>query len=362
LNICRVEKRFSSILLKWHKQQNTREMPWKGQKDPYKIWLSEVILQQTRVEQGMAYYNRFLEKYPHIRKLAQAPDQEVFKLWEGLGYYNRCRNLLFTARQLVKENGGKFPEDYESLLALKGIGPYTAAAIASFAFNKPHAVVDGNVFRVLSRFFGIDEPIDSTRGKQVFSALASEMLNNREPALYNQAIMDFGAVVCKPFSPSCSTCPLQTHCAAFNEGKVNQLPVKEKSLKRKHRWFYYFLFECDGNLLVHERVGKDIWQHLYEFYLLETDSATHWDETTVRRWLKEQLVIGKAGKINISAVYTQQLTHQQISGQFIRVELEKIPGSLKKYPWRPVRSLVKLPFPRFINSWLAQYQTGKKQG
>lgn len=354
-----MEKRFTSLLLQWHQRRNTREMPWKGEKDPYKIWLSEVILQQTRVEQGMGYYNRFIQKYPTIQKLAKAPDQEVFKLWEGLGYYNRCRNLLFTARQLVTENKGKFPETYESLLALKGVGPYTAAAIASFAFNLPYAVVDGNVFRVLSRFFGVDEPIDSARGKQVFTALAMEMLSKKEPALYNQAIMDFGAVVCKPFSPACSVCPLQAYCAAFNEGKVNLLPVKEKTLQRKHRWFYYFIFAHKGKMLVHERTGKDIWQHLYEFYLLETEASVHWDEAAVRNWLKEQLGIPEAGGVQISSVNTQQLTHQQIRGQFIRVELEKVPSSLQKYPWQTVAALAKLPFPRFINQYFEQHPPGR---
>jgi A/G-specific adenine glycosylase len=347
-----MEKRFTSLLLKWHKQENTREMPWKGEKDPYKIWLSEVILQQTRVEQGMGYYNRFVQKYPSIQKLAKAPDQEVFKLWEGLGYYTRCRNLLFTARHVVNENKGKFPTDHDSLLQLKGVGPYTAAAIASFAYDLPYAVVDGNVFRVLSRFFGIEEPIDSTAGKKLFAELAADMLSRKEPGYYNQAIMDFGAVVCKPVAPVCSVCPLQSCCSAFNEGKVNLLPVKEKTLQRKHRWFYYFIFECDGKFLVHERVHKDIWQHLNEFYLLESEAVMQWDETTVRSWLKQQLVISRTGNIHVSAVNTQQLTHQQIKGQFIRVQLEKLPRSLRTYNWQTISQLAKLPFPRFITRYL----------
>lgn len=329
-------------------------MPWKGEKDPYKIWLSEVILQQTRVEQGMAYYNRFIQQYPTIQELAKAPDQDVFKLWEGLGYYNRCRNLLFTARQLVAANKGKFPTDHGSLLALKGVGPYTAAAIASFAYDLPYAVVDGNVFRVLSRFFGVEEPIDSTNGKKVFSELAAGMLSRKEPGMYNQAIMDFGAVVCKAVAPVCSVCPLQSHCIAFNEGKVNLLPVKEKTLQRKHRWFYYFIFEHEGKFLVHERTGKDIWQHLHEFYLLESESTMNWDETTVRRWLKEQLVISSPALVQVSAVNNQQLTHQQIKGQFIRVQLQKIPPSLRNYEWKTVGQLGKLAFPRFITRYLEE--------
>jgi len=327
-------------------------MPWKGEKDPYKIWLSEVILQQTRVSQGWAYYNRFIRKYPSIQKLAGASDQEVFKLWEGLGYYNRCKNLLFTARQINSAQNGKFPDNYEAILALKGVGPYTAAAIASFAYNLPYAVVDGNVFRVLSRFFGMAEPIDSTKGKQLFTELATQVLSKKDPGIFNQAIMDFGATVCKPFAPVCSTCPLLKNCTAFGEGKVNQLPIKEKTLLRKHRWFYYFLFEHEGKLLVHQRKAKDIWQNLYEFYLLETDELVNWDEAMVTVWLKEQLGIQKASVSQVSPVGVQQLTHQQIKGQFIQIHLKSIPAFLQKYQWQPLNSLRRLPFPKFITQYL----------
>lgn len=327
-------------------------MPWKGEKDPYKIWLSEVILQQTRVAQGMSYYNRFIEKYPRIENLAAARDQDVFKLWEGLGYYNRCRNLLFTAREIVDRFNGVFPDNYEAILALKGVGPYTAAAIASFAYNLPYAVVDGNVFRVLSRFFGIDVAIDSTEGKSLFTSLAGEVLPVSEPALFNQAIMDFGATVCKPAAPDCSVCLLQKKCAAYINGKVNQLPVKEKTLHRKHRWFSYFVFECKGKILVRERAAKDIWQNLHEFYLLETDEVMRWDEAAVREWLLKQLGIRKAHIIHISTPQVQQLTHQQIKGQFIRVQLETVPAFLSNDNWVPVKGLKKLAFPRFITAYM----------
>jgi A/G-specific adenine glycosylase len=348
-----MEKRFTRLLMEWHRKKNTREMPWKGEKDPYKIWLSEVILQQTRVAQGWQYYTRFIKKYPKINQLAKASDQEVFKLWEGLGYYNRCRNLLFTARQIVTERKGRFPDQYEQILALKGVGPYTAAAIASFAYNLPYAVVDGNVFRVLSRFFGVEEPIDSPKGRQLFSALAEKVLDKKEPGAFNQAIMDFGAVICKPVSPSCSFCPLQKSCIAFAEGKVNHLPIKEKILQRKHRWFYYFLFEHDGKIMVNHRTGKDIWQDLYEFYLLESEEAIQWNEKEVRRWLKEQLGIRNATIHLISPLAVQQLTHQQIKGQFIRIELDAIPSFLlKKYQWLPMKAVDKLPFPKFITQYM----------
>ncbi|GAC1439460.1 MAG: A/G-specific adenine glycosylase [Sediminibacterium sp.] len=344
---------FRDIFMTWHKVLNKRQMPWKGEKDPYKIWLSEVILQQTRVEQGWTYYNNFIEKYPTIHHLAAAGDQEVFKLWEGLGYYNRCKNLLFTAREIVKKYQGHFPARYDHLLALKGIGPYTAAAIASFAYNLPYAVVDGNVFRVLSRFFGIDTAIDTAEGKKIFTALAEKVLDKKEAGMYNQAIMDFGATVCKPFVPLCSTCPLQKACSAYRQGAVNALPLKEKTLLRKHRWFYYFLFELEDKLLVHQRKAGDIWQNLFEFYLLESTEAVKWEEATVKHWLKEQLGLKKITLTAISPVAMQQLTHQQINGQFIRVKLNTMPASLKKHQWQPFARLEELPVPRFITRYLS---------
>jgi len=350
-----MEKRFTSKLMKWHHQKNDRQMPWKGEKDPYKIWLSEIILQQTRVAQGLGYYNRFIHQYPTIFQLAKAKDQDVYKLWEGLGYYNRCKNLLFTARQIVKDRKGIFPDQYEDLLALKGIGPYTAAAIASFAYNLPYAVVDGNVFRVLSRFFGIDIATDSADGKKIFSELAGKVLSVKEPGAFNQAIMDFGATVCKPFSPACSHCPLQKECTAYQEGRVNQLPIKEKSLQRKNRWFTYFLFEYKGQWLVHERKANDIWQNLFEFYLVETDEQVKWDEKTVGNWLDEQIGIRKAGVKEIFQTQVQQLTHQQIKGQFIRITLSSIPPFLKKYPWQRIDKIRELPFPKFITGFLASF-------
>jgi A/G-specific adenine glycosylase len=348
-----MEKKFTAILMKWHRGANNRQMPWKGEKDPYKIWLSEIILQQTRVEQGWAYYTRFIKKYPTIKHLARAPDQEVYKLWEGLGYYTRCKNLLFTAREIVKEYKGIFPNQYEAILALKGVGPYTAAAIASFAYNQPYAVVDGNVFRVLARFFGIATPIDSTEGKNLFTALAGRVLSQKEPGLFNQAIMDFGATVCKPFSPACSHCPMQNNCNAFSEGTVNQLPVKEKTLQRKHRWLYYFLFEYNGKLLVQQRGAKDIWENLFEFYLVETAAQVKWDKSVVQSWLKDQIGASKAVVKTISKPAQQQLTHQQIKGQFIRVELSTMPSFLKKYHWQPIENIRELPFPKFITQYLS---------
>ncbi len=327
-------------------------MPWKGERDPYRIWLSEVILQQTRVAQGWDYYNRFIRKYPTIAKLAAAADTDVYKLWEGLGYYTRCKNLLATARTIVKERNGVFPDQYEDILSLKGVGPYTAAAIASFAYDLPYAVVDGNVFRVLSRYFGIDTPIDSTEGKKQFTALAQQVLAIKEPGAFNQAIMDFGATVCRPLSPVCSQCPLQKNCTAFSLGIVNRLPVKEKTLQRKTRWFTYFIFEHQQKVLVQQRTAKDIWQNLFEFYLLETGKQLPWEEKNVLAWLQEQTGTTRALVKSISKIWVQELTHQQIRAQFIRISLPAIPYFLQKHSWQPQQKLRKLAFPKIITGYL----------
>ncbi|MEX6690457.1 A/G-specific adenine glycosylase [Danxiaibacter flavus] len=348
------KSKFSAILLHWHQHENTRVMPWKGIKDPYKIWLSEVILQQTRVDQGWKYYESFIEKYPDILHLANAEDKEVFKLWEGLGYYNRCKNLLHTARFIAENNNGKFPADYDEILALKGVGPYTAAAIASFAFRLPYAVVDGNVFRVLARVFGNSTPVDATEGKALFTSLAQELLDKKNPGLYNQAIMDFGATVCKPALPLCSNCVLQKQCTAFNTGTVNHLPVKEKVLKKKTRWFSFFVFRHNNKTLISKRTGNDIWQNLHEFYLVETDEKPVWSTETVLDVLSSQLNIKKAEVKDISPLISQQLTHQTIKAVFVRVILPEIPASLKKLDWLKDAEIEKLAFPRIINQYLSQ--------
>ncbi|MEY3432383.1 MAG: A/G-specific adenine glycosylase, partial [Bacteroidota bacterium] len=228
-------------------------MPWKGIKDPYRIWLSEVILQQTRVEQGISYYQAFVKAYPTVHKLAQAPENEVFKIWEGLGYYSRCRNLIHTAKRVSQDLKGEFPTSREGLISLKGVGPYTAAAIGSFAFGLPLAVVDGNVMRVLSRFFGIKTPIDSTSGKKMMEEVADALLDKKDPAWFNQAMMDLGATVCKPQSPDCATCPLQKKCIAFSQKKQSLFPVKTQKVKQKKRFLFYLILESKGQVLIRQR-------------------------------------------------------------------------------------------------------------
>ncbi len=343
---------FTATLMKWHTKYNKREMPWKGEKDPYKIWLSEIILQQTRVDQGLQYYNRFIQNYPDVFALAAAPDNEVFKLWEGLGYYNRCKNLLFTARFVATELDGKFPKSFDGLLALKGIGNYTASAVASFAYNLPFAVVDGNVNRVLARYFGLATPVDGTAGKQLFANLATELLDKKKSAQYNQAIMDFGATICKPQLPLCETCLLQDQCTAYQHDRVQELPVKEKKIAKIHRWFYYILAEKNSSFLVRKRTEKDIWQNLHEFFLIEANHHSE-IETLLGSEGFKQLGFIKYELLSVSAVYKQQLTHQTIHAIFIRIAVKngRVPGGMELVA---KAHLKKLAFPRMINHYLEQ--------
>ena len=346
---------FSKALKNWHLVENNRKMPWKGIKDPYKIWLSEIILQQTRVEQGLAYYNRFIESYPDVHALAKAADNQVFKLWEGLGYYSRCRNLIKTARAVSVEHAGLFPASKEGLLALSGIGNYTAAAIGSFAFGLPLAVVDGNVFRVLSRVFGISTPIDLPAGKKAFEHLADELLDTKNPALYNQAIMDLGATVCKPRQPICASCPFQQKCLAFMQGTIEQLPVKSKKIKQRERFFYYLILESKGKQLVRQRGGKDIWQDLYEFVLKETDEPV--EEKELKSWLFWDLGAKKekTALVSISDEMVHQLTHQKIRCRIVHLSSSAL-VEVEGYQWMDIPSINQLAFPRLITRYQSSVQ------
>lgn len=344
---------FTGLLMHWHKHQNRREMPWKGEKDPYRIWLSEIILQQTRVEQGWAYYERFIDRYPRVFDLAAAPDQEVFKLWEGLGYYSRCRNLLHTARTIVRDYQGRFPDQYKDILALKGIGAYTAAAIASFAYNLPYPVVDGNVTRVLARVVGLDQPVDSTPVRKAIAALAEEALDRKDPGAFNQAMMDFGATVCKPRQPDCLQCPLSGICVAYQEGRTAEIPVKQAKPAKTLRHFYYLMVEYRGQVLLRERNSKDIWRHLHEFVLAESGTALSPARIGKHPAFGDWLPAGWIKDATISREYRQQLSHQEIRGQFLRLVLKQKPiPTPEGYAWVPRASMAQLPFPRFINAWL----------
>ena len=342
---------FRRSLFQWNLKKNDRKMPWKGVKDPYKIWLSEVMLQQTRVEQGMGYYSRFLERFPTVDILAKSPDNQVFKLWEGLGYYSRCRNLIATAQKVSFELGGRFPNTREGLLSLKGVGPYTAAAIGSFAFGLPLAVVDGNVFRVLARIFGIHEPIDQPKGKKMLESLAQELLDEKNPAIYNQAIMDFGAVVCKPQQPLCKGCPFQKKCIANQQSFQAVLPRKSKKTKIRNRYMYYLQLESKGKQLVRERAGKDIWQGLFEFILLEHDepledrylyTLSHWGIKTTK--LKKEM-------LGLSEEIVHQLSHQKIHCRILRINIDQ-QIDLEGYQWKSKTAIRQLPFPRLITRYL----------
>jgi len=342
---------FSPILLKWNKEKNDRQMPWKGEKDPYKIWLSEVILQQTRVEQGLKYYEKFITAFPDVHQLANAHERSIYKCWEGLGYYTRCKNLIVTAQNVSKNLKGRFPDNYDEIKKLKGIGPYTAAAIASFAFNEQRAVVDGNVFRVLARIFGIEEPIDSTKGKKAFNALADKLLDKKNPALYNQAIMDFGAVVCKPV-PICEQCPFKQKCEAFLNDKIFSLPVKGKKVLIKRRWFNYVLLEYKEKFAVRQRHAKDIWHNLFEFLLVE--SGKEFDEKEIVKEAKKKKWIGaNSYEIEyVSPVCKQQLSHQLIKGRFTKLKLHRKPELPPDILWIRKKELKKYAFPMFINQHL----------
>ncbi|MBS1745158.1 MAG: A/G-specific adenine glycosylase [Bacteroidetes bacterium] len=348
------ENIFRKLLMAWHKDENTRAMPWKGVKDPYKVWLSEIILQQTRVDQGWSYYEKFIQHYPTINHLAKADDEDVFKIWEGLGYYTRCKNLMQTARNISHNYHGIFPSDYDSILNLKGVGAYTASAIASFCFNLPYAVLDGNVQRVLSRFFGVSIPVDSNEGKKYFIKLAQLCLDKKQPGDYNQSIMDFGATVCKPI-PLCSHCPLNKHCTAYISNKAAFYPVKEKAIIKRERWFSYFIFTFNKKIYVQQRRGKDIWQHLYEFYLEETSSDPAWNEKKIKQWLQQKINISEYKKLSLTIAQKQVLTHRIIHGYFIKVDLKKKPLSLNNTSgaWLGPIEIKTKAFPRLIHQFLS---------
>lgn len=328
---------FTTTILEWFKE-NGRSLPWRETRDPYAIWLSEIILQQTRIEQGRPYWERFMKQWPTVEALAQATEDEVLREWQGLGYYSRARNLHTAAQQIVARGG--FPTTLEGIKALKGVGDYTAAAIGSIAFNLPAAVVDGNVYRVLARHFGIDTPINTTEGKKLFAALAQDQLSSitdhrsplpmegsGEAALYNQAIMDFGAIQCTPSNPQCLQCPLQDSCIAFREGRTDALPVKQKTLKVKERQLTYIYIRCNGYTAIHRRPAGDIWQGLYE------------------PWLTEQV---PQGAVLLRQHVKHVLTHRILYADFWLWEVDKRPTLPEGYFWIKEDEVGNYGVPRLI--------------
>ena len=311
-------------LVTWYSTAQ-RILPWRGTADPYKVWLSEIILQQTRVVQGLPYYERFITHFPTVIALAQAPEEQVMKLWQGLGYYSRAKNLHQTAQYIATELGGEFPKTYKELIKLKGIGDYTASAIASFCYNEPCAVVDGNVYRVLSRLFGISTPINSTEGAKAFRSLAYQLLDTKEPGTYNQALMEFGALVCTPQAAGCSDCIFQSHCWAYQHQEVGALPVKLKKISVKKRYFNYLVWiSADKKTLLQKREGKDIWHGLYEFPLIESESPLSGVELSA--------FLAAEGSHWEPVLYNQspvihKLTHQHIYTSFWVIMTPELPDN-----------------------------------
>jgi len=304
-------------LIKWY-LENHRKLPWRETQDPYKIWLSEIILQQTRIEQGLDYYMKFVQTYPNVGRLANASEDEVLKLWQGLGYYSRARNLHATAKHIAYQLNGEFPSTYAEIIKLKGIGPYTAAAISSFAFKEQRAVVDGNVIRVLSRIYDESTPANSSAGKRVFQELADQSLHRNKPGIYNQAIMELGSQICKPTSPKCSECPWSDHCLALKKGNWNERPVKLKSKPAKKRIIDYVVLETKDSLIFRKRTANDIWKGLHDFDSIENIEEPSSD------YLKSE-ILKKHPEISISRQslapereYSHILSHQKIKARFWR--------------------------------------------
>lgn len=338
---------FTSTILQWF-ECHGRELPWRGVSDPYAIWLSEVILQQTRVSQGWEYWERFMHRWPTVERLADATEDEVLLEWQGLGYYSRARNLHHAAKQVVERGG--FPQTFEGLRQLKGVGDYTAAAIGSFAFGLPVAVVDGNVYRVLARHFGISTPINSTEGKKEFADMAQQLLPEKRAADFNQAMMDFGAVMCVPKAPKCEECPLQETCMAWREDRVEDLPVKLKKLKVKERRMVYVYVECHGETAIHRRGEGDIWQGLWEPWLLEgEETASFFAISEERDKVKGRLTL-------LAKEVKHVLTHRIIKADFYLYEVEEKLELPEGYIWIPQEHIDRYAVPRLVEMLLQKVE------
>jgi A/G-specific adenine glycosylase len=339
-------KSFSKKLLQWYREED-RPMPWKNESNPYLIWISEIILQQTRVEQGWSYYLKFREAFPNVKSLAVAEEDQVLRLWQGLGYYSRARNLHFAAKQIIDKHDGVFPTTYKDLISLKGVGEYTASAILSFAYQQPYAVVDGNVIRLLSRLYGIDEYPSSSIGKTLFRQRATELLDMSNPGKYNQAIMDFGATVCKP-APTCSQCPFQKQCFANLYGLQKNLPKKGSKKSKKSRYFdFYFIEDSSGKIAVRKRNGNDIWRGLYELPYLEHDKDPH-EDTPLYSLAKEDNILYERRR--------QELSHQKIHARFIYTNPQKheLSDLTKNSEWKERNEIRELAFPKIIVGYLTE--------
>jgi len=335
----------------WYKK-NTRELPWRNTADPYHIWISEVILQQTRIDQGTAYYHRFLEAFPTVHHLAKASEEEVLKQWQGLGYYSRARNLHKAARQVVSDFNGKIPDTYKALIKLQGVGPYTAGAVLSIAFNQPAVAIDGNVYRVLSRLFEEPTPINSPAAYKLFSKLVESFMPTDEASAFNQGLIELGALICKP-KPICQSCPLQANCSAYANHTQLEFPVKQKKKPIKHRYFYFLDIRFKETTFVERRTAGDIWQGLYQFPLIET---THKIKTAtlmqMNEW-QELLPEQSVSAVSVSKEFVHQLTHQRLHARFYQIELNKLPNKLATCYERISRAhLSDIAIPRLVEKYL----------
>lgn len=338
---------FGHKLVAWYKKYH-RELPWRETRDSYKIWLSEIILQQTRVAQGYPYYEKFTRQYPDVRSLAAASEKEVLHLWQGLGYYSRARNMHATAKIICDQYNGTFPGSYQELVRLKGIGDYTASAIASFAFDEQTAVVDGNVFRVLARYYGIHEDISSPASRKIFKEAAITAMPAGQAALFNQAVMEFGALQCVPVSPACDTCPVNDSCYAFHHKIQNVLPVKTKKTKVKQRPIHYLVIMAQGRIAMRERRGKDIWQGLYDFFSVEAEAINEWNSLLPETLgdLKPRLTAGPLKHI---------LTHQRLSIHYWLAELSELRELPEELQWYTPEQVRDLPKPLPVNIYLKDF-------
>ena len=343
---------FNEVIYQWYREHQ-RNLPWRLTSDPYLIWISETILQQTRISQGLPYYCRFTERYPDVRTLAESPPDELMKIWEGLGYYSRARNLHIAAKTILNELNGHFPRDYSAIRQLRGVGEYTASAVASIAFNLPYAVVDGNVNRLLCRYFGIEEAVDTTNGKKIIREKAYELLDLKDPGFHNQAVMEFGALCCVPKNPGCGQCPLSSRCIALRHNMVNLLPVKSRKVKRRIRHFTYFLIENENHLILEKRNGNDIWKNLYQFPMIETPQALSDQEIVTHPFLRTITGHDQAVVMDITPPYRHELTHQQIIARFIRVYQQKL---APKENWMEInkKEIPKFAYPALIRDFLAK--------
>lgn len=322
---------FADTLISWF-EDHKRDLPWRGEADPYKIWVSEIILQQTRVQQGWDYYLRFLDNFPTVKALAEADEDRVLKVWQGLGYYSRARNMHAAAREIMAEHQGRFPNEYDKILSLKGIGRYTAAAIASIAFGLPYPAVDGNVIRIVSRIFGVCEDVTQPAVVKLITEICETQIDRRQPGLFNQAAMDFGATHCTPRNPLCSECPFKSECYALRNNLVDILPIKKKKAELKHRYFHYTMYLFDNQTIIEKRTGMDIWRNMYQFPLVETD--------------------GESALEKPFFATREVLSHQVIHAEFFVRNVEKLPELLQNQQIIVFDDIVNYPMPKVMTEFL----------